>query len=334
MQLTLAASLAEGQYFDPIRRGRALAIAGRSAPVRQAAYNELLTRESHLRSLQTQWPALLQALHGEHEIASTLVNNLWSGVTFVFTFRSARAPHWNCAEVEEASRRQLDALPAYRSVISNVAARLAAVYPAPENALQVNKHYACFFLPFWWKHVLLRGVLDLVDSTLPKNDRQARLSRGPPARARARAAPGPGWPTSAGLPAPPSSPGLVPSLCAPTAHGRASLPAPTGCDASWLALRSRRPAPYAPPAAQRRPHSRIPGPATAICGEGRLPTHLWKQLRHRPSGQPSHVLLHHLQGLSWPHQSPLRMPFPSSPNEGIMPGVDPCWSAHPFGVVW
>jgi hypothetical protein len=87
-------TLSEGQHFDVIRRGRALAIAGRSAPVGQAAFNELLTREAHLRSLQTQWP-----FHGEHEIASTLVNNLWSGVTFVFTLRAARAPHWNCKEV-------------------------------------------------------------------------------------------------------------------------------------------------------------------------------------------------------------------------------------------
>ncbi len=34
------------------------------------------------------------------------------------------------------------------------------MYDAPENARQVNKHYAAFFLPFWWEHILLRGILD------------------------------------------------------------------------------------------------------------------------------------------------------------------------------
>jgi hypothetical protein len=86
-------TLAEGQHFDPIRRGRALGIAGRSAPVGDAGFSEVLSRESHLLALQKQWPALFLAMHGEHEIASTMVNNLWSGVTFVFTLRAARATH-------------------------------------------------------------------------------------------------------------------------------------------------------------------------------------------------------------------------------------------------
>jgi hypothetical protein len=108
--------------------------------------------------MQLQWPALLQAFNGDHEIASTSVNSLWSAITFVMTLRAARATYWNVQEVEEACRFQLDSLPAYRSAVANVAARLAAVYDAPEAARQVNKCYASFFLPFWWEHVLLRGV--------------------------------------------------------------------------------------------------------------------------------------------------------------------------------
>jgi hypothetical protein len=122
-------TLSEGQHFDAFKRSRALACAGRSAPVDHAAFNEQHTRETPLRTLQARapWPALLQAFHGAHEIASTLVNNLWSGVTFVMTLRAARATHWNVQEVEDAYRFQLDSLPAFRSAVANVAVRLAAV---------------------------------------------------------------------------------------------------------------------------------------------------------------------------------------------------------------
>jgi hypothetical protein len=59
-----------------------------------------------------------------------------------------RATHWNVPEVEEACHFQLDSLPAYRSAVANVAARLAAVYDALDAARQVNKCYASIFLPF------------------------------------------------------------------------------------------------------------------------------------------------------------------------------------------
>jgi hypothetical protein len=78
-QMLLA--LPEGQHLDAFKRGRALA--GRSAPTGPS---------SRLRETPPhQWPALLQAFGGNHEIASTSVNNLWSAVTFVMTLRVARA---------------------------------------------------------------------------------------------------------------------------------------------------------------------------------------------------------------------------------------------------
>jgi hypothetical protein len=64
------------------------------------------------------------------------------------------------AEVEEACRSQLDALAAYRLAVANVAARLAKAYDIPKAARRFNKCYAAFFLTFWWKHILLRGVLE------------------------------------------------------------------------------------------------------------------------------------------------------------------------------
>jgi hypothetical protein len=76
------------------------------------------------------------------------------------TLRATRSHYWGVPEVEEACRSQLDALPAYRSAVANVAARLATSYDMPEAARQINKCYAAFFLPFWWEHVLLRGVLE------------------------------------------------------------------------------------------------------------------------------------------------------------------------------
>ena len=248
-------TLAEGQHFDPIRRGRALAIAGRSAPSGNAAYNELLSRETHLQGLQKQWPALFAALQGDHEIASTLVNNLWSGVTFVFTLRAARATHWNCQEVEDACRHQLDALPAYRSAISNNAARLAAVYDAPENARQVNKHYAAFFLPFWWEHVLLRGILDhaehqkIIDKLCVPSApplAPAHMPLPPPA-----ALPPPAYPL-------PALPGWAPPFATPPPMGMAFHPAPLPPPPYGLPYGPGVPPPYAPPAAP------APAPRTAL----------------------------------------------------------------------
>jgi hypothetical protein len=49
-------ALTEGQYFEPFKRGRALAGAGRSAPAPTgpSAFNEQVARETHLRAMQGQ----------------------------------------------------------------------------------------------------------------------------------------------------------------------------------------------------------------------------------------------------------------------------------------
>jgi hypothetical protein len=104
--------------------------------------------------MQSQWPVLLQSFGADAEIGSTSVNNLWSAVTFVMTLHATRSHYWGVSEVEEACRSQLDALPAYRSAVANVAMRLATAYDMPEAARQINKCYAAFFLPFCQRPLL------------------------------------------------------------------------------------------------------------------------------------------------------------------------------------
>jgi hypothetical protein len=246
-------SIAEGQHFDPIRRGRALAIAGRSAPVGDSGFSEALSpgRETHLLALQKLWPTLFLAMHGDHEIANTMVNNLWSGVTFVFTLRAARATHWNCKEVEDACRLQLHALPSYRSAISNAAARLAAAYDAPENARQVNRNYAGFFLPFWWEHILLRGILDPAEhqKIIDKLCSPAAL---PPAPAPAPAPAPPPAPAALPPPAyqqPHAYPGWAPPFTLPPHMGVAFHVPPLAAPPYGPPFAPGPPPPYAPLAA-------------------------------------------------------------------------------------
>jgi hypothetical protein len=97
------------------------------------------------------------------------------------TLRATRSHYWGVTEVEEACRSQLDALPAYRSAVAIVAARLATAYDMSEAARQINKCYAAFFVPFWWEHILLRGVLEplehkrIVDGSRPPRRPRLRL---------------------------------------------------------------------------------------------------------------------------------------------------------------
>ena len=235
-------SLSEGQHFDPIRRGRALAVAGRSAPVGDSGFSEALSRDSHLLTLQKLWPALFSAMHGDNEIASTMVNNLWSAVTFIFTLRAARATHWNCPEVEEACRLQLHSLPSYRSAVSNAAARLAAAYDAPESARQVNKSYAGFFLPFWWEHILMRGILDSTEHQKILD----KLCSAPPAPAPAPAPlPTPVAPPPPAYQQPHAYPGWAPPFAQPPPGMAFPAPAPP----YFVPAPPAQPPPYAPPAA-------------------------------------------------------------------------------------
>jgi hypothetical protein len=121
-------ALQADQHFDAFKCGCALAGTGRSAPTGPAAFNEQVARETHLRTMQAQWPALL-AFGGDHEITSTSVSNLWSAVTFVMSLRTARAAHWGVYEVVEACRLQLDSLPAYSSAVASPLAWLQHTTP-------------------------------------------------------------------------------------------------------------------------------------------------------------------------------------------------------------
>ena len=111
---------------------------------------------------------MLPALSSDAELSSTHVNNLWAGATFVMTLRAARSATWGVPEVEAGCRSQLDGLPAYRASIATVLSRIASAYQGVEAARSINKAYLQFFLPFWWEHILERGVLepDKVDKTV------------------------------------------------------------------------------------------------------------------------------------------------------------------------
>jgi hypothetical protein len=86
--------LADDQHFDASKRGLALAGAGRSASsstASAASLTESCSRDTHLRTLQTQWNDMRPLFAGPGELSSTHVNHLWMGVTFVMTHRAARA---------------------------------------------------------------------------------------------------------------------------------------------------------------------------------------------------------------------------------------------------
>ena len=253
-------ALTEGQHFEPFKRGRALAGAGRSAPTGPSAFNEQVARETHLRTMQGQWPALMQAFGGQHELGSTSVNNLWSAVTFIMTLRAARSAHWNVPEVEEACRAQLDALPAYRSAVANVAARLAAAYDHAEAARQINKCYAAFFLPFWWEHILLRGVLDPTE--------HKRIIDGPSTAPAHAPPPVPVPAPPAALPAPvfvtpPAHHGWAPPVAPPPYGG----PPPLPYAYPGLGQQLPPPPPAAPPAHTPPAPPPTPPPAKGFIGK-------------------------------------------------------------------
>ena len=245
-------SLSEGQHFDPERRGRALAAAGRSAPAGSASLEDRLSRESHIQSLQKKWPEILAALLAPSEISSTHLASLFDGVAYVLTLRAARSQYWGCAEVEQYCRSQLDALPTYRASISaNVSRSVASATPAEIPRL-INDIYLKFFTPFWWEHILNRGALDatahkkLVDSFLTP------LTTIPPA---------PPAPAPPPAPTPPPMPVFYPQPPPPW------LPYP--------ALPQHPPIAYAPPT-QATPPQHPPAPPAA--GGGARPLYVGKPL--------------------------------------------------------
>jgi hypothetical protein len=259
-------ALAEGQHFDASKRGLALAGAGRSASsstASAASLTESCSRDTHLRTLQTQWNDMRLNFAGPWELSSTHVNHLWMGVIFVMTHRAARALEWAVPEVELACRQQLADLTAYRASVAAVIARVSSAYSGGDVARSVNRTYLLFFLPFWWEHVLLRGALAQEDL-----EKEARALLQPAHPTPDYAPPAPPPPP----PAPPPAP-LPPPYHAPTAHPWPPLqpyyhqPAP-----------APGPAHYAPPpaaAAHQTPHPTPPprpAPApgarpTGFCGK-------------------------------------------------------------------
>ena len=156
-------SLADGAHFDPVKRGLALAIAGRSAGLESPAGGSLVDatgRRSVLLELRNHWSSIEAEFGGTHELSGTNVNRLWEGVSFVMQARAARATAWGCPEVELACKEQYKALPAYRAAVATSVSRAASALPAADGARAVNAAYLSFFLPFWWEHVLLRSRLE------------------------------------------------------------------------------------------------------------------------------------------------------------------------------
>jgi hypothetical protein len=173
-------SLADGAHFDPVKRGLALAVAGRSAGLESSGGGSLADatgRRSVLLEFRSHWTSIEADFVSTHELSGTNVNRLWDGVSFVMQARAARAMTWGCPEVELACKDQYEALPAYRAAVASSVSRAASALPACDGARSVNAAYLSFFLPFWWEHVLLRSRLDEADAAKASKE---ILSRTPP----------------------------------------------------------------------------------------------------------------------------------------------------------
>ena len=159
-QFTLV--LHDGAHFDAVRRGLALAAAGRSAQASEGTLSatfDLGTRDALFLQLKNRWAHIERALRLPTELSGTDVNTLWTGVTFVFRLRADRARSWGVPEVADACSSQLAALPAYCAAIADAVVRAAEAQPAGLGAHPINVSYAHFFVPFWWEHILARGML-------------------------------------------------------------------------------------------------------------------------------------------------------------------------------
>jgi hypothetical protein len=164
-QFSLA--LHEGAHFDAVKRGLALAAAGRSAAATSGTLSatfDLVTRDSLFLQLKTQWTAIEPSLRLPTELSGTFVNTLWAGVTLVFQIRAGRAESWGVPEVLEACLQQLAALPAYRTAIASAVARASESPSSSAGPHPINVAYANFFVPTWWEHIL--GRAQLTEATL------------------------------------------------------------------------------------------------------------------------------------------------------------------------
>jgi hypothetical protein len=260
--------LAEGQHFKASKRGLALAGAGRSASASTASaasLTESCSRDTHIRTLQTQWNDMRLNFAGPWELSSTHVNHLWMGVIFVMTHRAARSLEWAVPEVELACRQQLADLTTYRASVAAVIARVSSAYTGGDVARSVNRTYLLFFLPFWWEHVLLRGALAPEDL---EKEARALLQPSQPAPDYAPPAPPPPPPTPP--PAPPPPPYHAPQAhpwppLLPYYHQPAPAPGPAHYAPPPPAAAYPTPYPAPPPRPAPAPGAR-PGP-TGFCGK-------------------------------------------------------------------
>ena len=211
-------ALPDGAHFHPVKRGLALAAAGRSASLSSAVpdFPELVARDTFLRQLRDQWSAISVALTRDLELSGTQLNRLWDGVSYIMRTRAARATTWGVPEITTACRTQYEALTTYRTSVASALARASAALPDVEAAKYVNRSYAEFFLPFWWEHILQRSPLD--------EDKAA-------AEVKAMFAAAPAVPITPALvppalPAPPAAALPHTALLLPTPYGTHVPPAP------------------------------------------------------------------------------------------------------------
>jgi hypothetical protein len=182
-------SLSEGSYFDPAKRGLALALAGRCAGAEASASCTLVEatgRRALLLEFRNDWYKMEGCFNNGHELSGTNVNRLWEGVSFVMQARAARAATWGCAEVADACRAQYEALSPYRAAIATAVSRAASAFSVAETARNVNSAYLNIFVPFWWEHVLLRARLEEADATRVIKELLARPPPAPPQAPRLR----------------------------------------------------------------------------------------------------------------------------------------------------
>jgi hypothetical protein len=141
-------SLAEGAHFDPVKRGLALAVAGRSAGLEPSAGGSLIDatgRRSVLLEFRNHWSSIEADFGSAHELSGPNVNRLWEGVSFVMQARAARATAWGYPEVELACTEQYEALAAYWAAVAASVSRAASAFqPATAPARSTRRTSASF----------------------------------------------------------------------------------------------------------------------------------------------------------------------------------------------
>ena len=237
-QIQLA--LGRGVHFDPVKRGLALALAGRSADIETSSTDSLASatsRRALVSDFRKEWTAMSDCFATDHELSGTNVNRLWDGVSFVMQDRAAQSKSWGCPEVADACQAQFDALPTYRAALATAISRAASAQPPEEVARSVNSAYLNLFLPFWWEHVLLLGRLD--EAAAGKKVKEMTARPAAPAPAPAPLAPLPAQLPAMPYPGPPGPP--PPYFQPPNFYPPfpAAAPGPAAAPVSWPARPDR-----------------------------------------------------------------------------------------------